>query len=217
MAEEEDWQSSGEAIKPEYFEHPTEGYISYDPNTLAINPRRQGHRPINYPISLPGKFWGTRQPFTPTCGEPREGHAGCSKWYGCKIGQMFAGVGPVNVRMKKHGTVSFDVCTAYFETTRDGKTTSQLHNGIDGWKLDTSDTTHPMLGRTWAIKAGLLNEESSREKVIATKPRVSWEEIPNLGPPWWSKMVEKGLELPEIAKKFPRKLWDKTTKGKKSA
>jgi len=117
---------------------------------------------------------------------------------------MFEGIGPVNVRVKNLSTVSAAPCTDFFEVTRNGKPTSPIHMGLDGWKLDTSDTTYPQLGRTWAIKAGLLDVESSREKIMATKPRVSWEEIPNLGPPWWKKMLEKGLPLPEISKRFPK-------------
>ena len=38
-------QTGGERVLPEYFEHPTEGYLSYDPNTLYISPHRDGHRP----------------------------------------------------------------------------------------------------------------------------------------------------------------------------
>ncbi len=201
--EDQEWQNSGEAVKPEYYDHPNEGYLAYDPNTMVINPNRDGQRPINKPIALTGPFWGTKQPGVQTCAEPGNGMRGCDKWYGCKLGQQFPGIGPVQVRAKKLNTVTAANCYDFFETTRNGKPTSAMHMGLEGWKLDMTDTTYPQLGRTWAIKAGLLDVESSREKIMATKPKVSWEEIPNLGPMWWKKMLEKGLPLPEISEKFP--------------
>ena len=127
--------NSGEAIKPEYFEHPDEGWLSYDPSTLYISPRREDKKPINRPISLQGKFWGTKQPGVPTCSEPSDGNAGCGKWAACPM-KKFPWVGPGTVIMKVRGKVSSANCYDYFETTRNGRPITQTHYGIDGWKLD---------------------------------------------------------------------------------
>lgn len=216
MNEFDDVGSTGEATRPEYFEHPEHGWLSFDPNTMAISPNRDGHRPINKPIFLPLKFQKAKQPSIPTCREPGPGEMGCSKWYGCKIGQMYNNV-VGNVIMKKHGARSAAKCYDYFETTRGGRTTSQSHYGHDGWELDFSKTTIPVLGRTEAVGAGKLNEESSREKVISSKPRV-WEmEIGDLLPPWWRLMKEKGLPLPEAAKQYPKLTEEPRQNRKKSA
>jgi hypothetical protein len=194
-------ENTGEAVKPEYFEHPSEGWVSYDPRTMYINSGSQGvkhHRPI----ALTGKFVGTKQPHVSTCSEPVEGNRGCAKWAGCPM-KKFPYVGPGNVIMEKHGMVTFAPCYDYFETTRQGKPVSQLHYGMEGYKLDVSRTSVPVLGRTGAVMAGKLNEESSRQAVLASKAKV-WEmEIGDLLPPWWGLMKRKGLPLPESAKMYP--------------
>lgn len=200
---EDEWQTTGEAIKPEHVEIPGVGYLSYDPNTLYINPARDGHAPINKPVKMTGEFFGTKQPYLPTCSEPGPGNVGCSKWHGCKIGQMYKHVGPGYVIAKKLGTVTMMPCTDYFETTRGGRPTSQLHYGMEGYKLDTSRTTIDVLSRDWAIEKGILTDESSREKIMATKPRVCQREVGDLLPPWWPLMKKKGLPLPEAAEHYP--------------
>lgn len=194
--------NAGESILPEYFEHPAEGYLSYDPNTLYINPHRDGQKPISHPIMMVGKFFGTKQPGVPTCSEPGEGNKGCQKWYGCPM-KKYAHIGPGTVIMEKHGTVTASNCYDYFETTRGGRATSQNHYGLDGYKLNTSRTTIDVLGRTAAVAAGKLNEESSRQGVMASKPQVWQMEIGWLLAPWWPLMKKKGLELPPTAEHFP--------------
>ena len=193
---------SQEAGKPEYFNHPEHGYLAYDPNTLYISNTRDGQKPINVPIKLSGKFVGTKQPMIPTCSEPTQGNAGCPKWAGCPF-KKFPYVGPGNVIMRKHGTVSMSVCYDYYETTRNGRAVSQNHHGMDGWTLDTSRTTIDVLGRTKAIQEGRLNEESSRQAVMASKPQVWQMEIGDLLPPWWPLMKKKGLALPQSAELYP--------------
>lgn len=208
--------NSGEAYKPEYVDIPGEGYLAYDPNTLAINPTRPGSRPVNHPIKLTGKFFGTKQPLIPTCSEPGNGNMGCPKWHGCPIGQRYPHVGPGNVVMKKLGTVTFAKCTDYFETTRGGRPTSQNHYGIDGYKLDTSRTTMDVLSRDWAVTAGILKPESTTQQILSTPARVCEREVGDLLPPWWPLMKKKAdairaaggevppaLQLPESAKHYP--------------
>jgi len=190
-----EWESSGEAVKPEYFEHPSEGWLSFDPNTKAINPRRDGQPPINHPISLVGKFVGTRQPFIQTCSEPGPNNVGCPKFAGCPIGQKYPGSGPGMVIMRQHATVSMARCTDYFEVTRGGKATSQNHYGIDGWKLDTTRTTINVLGS--------IPVQNQFGQNVGVKKSVWQKEIPDLLPPWWPLMKEKGLPLPEQAKLYP--------------
>lgn len=199
-----DWSdTSGESLPQEWMEHPDEGWISYDPRTLYINKTpAEGGVKHNRPIKLHGQFVGTKQPYVRTCSEPTEGNAGCPKWAGCPF-KKFPHVGPGLLRIKKRGTVSMARCDDYYESTRQGRPTSQMHLGMDGWELDLSDTTFPQLGRDWAIKAGLLDETSPREKVIAAKPKISWHEIGDLLPPWWPLLKKKGLPLPESAKRYP--------------
>lgn len=194
--------NAGESIIPEYFEHPTEGYLEYDPNTLYINPNRHGQRPISHPIVMTGKFFGTKQPMVPTCSEPSEGNRGCSKWYGCPL-KKYRHVGPGNVIMRKHGTVSMSACYDYFETTRGGRPTSQLHHGIDGWKLDTSRTTVDILGRTWAFESGKLNADSTAAEINATRARKGEMEMGDLLPMWWPLQKKKGLPLHPSAVHYP--------------
>lgn len=203
MSNEDEWTTSGEIVKPEYHEFPGVGYLSYDPNTLYVSDRRDGQSPIHKPVKMVGKFFGTKQPHVPTCSEPGPGNKGCSKWHGCKIGQMWKHVGPGNVVMKKLNTVTFAPCYDYFETTNGGRPTSQNHYGIDGYKLDTTRTTFDVLSRDWAIQAGILNDESSREKIMATRPRKSEREVGDLLPPWWPLLKKKGQPLPESAEHYP--------------
>ena len=206
--------TAGEVVKPEYFEHPQEGWLSYDPNTLHISPNKDGQKPVSHPIALTGKFWGTKQAGISTCSEPREGNRGCSKWSGCKIGQRFPHVGPGTVIMKFRGTVSSANCYDYFESTRGGRPTSQSHYGMDGWTLDTTRTTIDVLGRTAAIDKGKLNVESTRQAVVGSKPQVWQMEIGGLLPPWWPMMKKKGLPLPESAKHYPELAEDDENENK---
>jgi hypothetical protein len=190
-------QVSQEAQVKEWFDHPTEGFIAFDPNTLYLDPVKHSR-----PIEMPEKFVGTRQPFVRTCSEPSEKNLGCGKWAGCPF-KKFPYVGPGNVIMKKHGTVSMSACYDYYESTRGGRPVSQNHYGIDGWELATDRTTIDVLGRTAHVKSKKLTEESSREKTISSKPSVWQMEVGNLLPPWWPMMKKKGLKLPESAKRYP--------------
>jgi len=178
------------------------GWLSFDPNTMQISPRRDGGKPVSHPISLPGKFWGTKQAGVPTCSEPGHGNKGCSKWAGCPMKQ-FPHVGPGTVIMKMRGSVSASNCYDYFESTVGGRPTSQLHHGMDGWKLDTTRTTIDVLGRTAAIEKGKLDVESSRQAVLGSKPQVWQMEVGGLLPPWWPMMKKKGLPLPDSAEHYP--------------
>lgn len=195
-------QTSAPSVVPEYFEHPTEGWLEYDPNTLYINPARQGHKPVNHPIAMTGKFFGTKQPMVPTCSEPSESNKGCPKWYGCPM-KNFPHVGPGIVIMKKMGRRDMSHCYDFFETTRGGKPTSQSHHGLDGWELDVEHTTIPMKGRTEYIQKGTLDVESSAQAVKAAKPKVWEHEIGGLLAPWWPLMKKKGVALPAQADHYP--------------
>lgn len=194
--------NSGESITPEYFEHPTEGWLRYDPSTLYIDANKDGQKPVSHPIAMEGKFFGTKQPHVPTCSEPGNGNAGCPKWHGCPL-KKYMHVGPGNVIMRKHGTVSMSVCYDYFETTRGGRPASQLHHGLDGWKLDVDRTTIDIYGRTWAFESGKLNVNSTAAEINATKPRRNEMEIGGLLPMWWPLMKKKGLALPTQAQHYP--------------
>lgn len=195
-------ETSGESVLPEYFEHPSEGYLEYDPNTLYINPNRPGQKQINHPIVMTGKFFGTKQPMLPTCSEPGPGNRGCDKWYGCPL-KKYMHIGPGNLIIRKHGTVSMAICYDYYETTRGGRPTSQMHLGLEGWKLDTTRTTIDVLGRTEAIVTGKLNVESSREAVLASKPKVWQMPIGDLAPMWWPLVKKKGEQLHPAAAHYP--------------
>ena len=194
--------TSGEAMVPEYFEHPTEGYLSYDPGTLYISANRDGQKPISHPIQMTGKFFGTKQPNVPTCSEPGEGNKGCSKWAACPMKQ-WRHIGPGTVIMKKHGTVSAANCYDYWETLRGGRPSSQMHLGMDGWELDTSRTTIDVLGRGWAIAEGVINKKSTQEEIRNTRPRKEELEMGGLLAPWWPLLKKKGLPLPAAAEHYP--------------
>lgn len=198
---------AGEAVRMEAFQHGTEGWLDYDPNTLTIQAHREGSKPVNKPISLTGKFFGTKQPQVPTCSEPSEGNAGCSKWYGCPM-KKYPHSGPGVVIIRKKGTVGAVNCYDFFETTRGGRPTSQTHYGLDGWSLDTSRTTIDILGRSWAIKDGTINKKSTPEEIKNTRPRKEELEMGGLLAPWWSLMKKKGLELPEQAQYYPELVED---------
>ena len=198
-------QSSGEAIK-EFVNIPGHGFASFDPNTMVINGHNEpdGLR-ASAPVELPKRFWKTKQPHIRTCSEPVEGNAGCPKWPGCKIGQKYpyVGPGPVIMRDRGIGPPTMAMCYDFFETTRGGRSTSQNHYGLDGFKLDTSRTTIEMLGRTNALQSGRLSEESSRQAVVGSKPSVSEHEVHGLLPPWWPMMKKKGLPLPASSELYP--------------
>jgi hypothetical protein len=194
--------ASRESSLPEYFEHPDVGYIEYDPNTLYISANRDGQSPIHSPIKMVGKFFGTKQPNVPTCSEPGEGNRGCPKWAGCPL-KSHKHIGPGNVIMEKHGNVSMSACYDYFETTIGGRPVSQLHHGMDGWKLNTERTTISILGRTWAFAKGLLNVNSTTKEIMAVPAKRGEMEIGDLLPPWWPLMKKKGLPLPPSAEHYP--------------
>lgn len=194
--------SSGERVLPEYFEHPTEGYLEYDPNTLYINPNRDGQKPISHPIMMTGKFFGTKQPQVPTCSEPGEGNRGCHSWHGCPL-KKYMHIGPGQVIMRKRDNVSMSVCYDYFETTRGGRPSTQLHHGLDGWKLDTTRTTIDIYGRTWAYESGKLNVNSTAAEVNATKPKKGEMEMGDLLAPWWPLQKKKGLQLHPSSEHYP--------------
>jgi hypothetical protein len=180
---------SGEIGEPEYLEHPSEGFIPYDPNTLYIAPLK--HR---NPIILPGKFAGTKQPGVSTCSEPVQGNIGCAKWAGCPF-KKYPYVGPGSVIMKHKATVSAAPCYHFYESTRNGRPTSQMHYGMNGWKLDTTRTTIDVLGSVPVTNP--LGQTVSVKKGI-------WQmEIADLLPPWWPMMKAKGLPLPHGAELYP--------------
>lgn len=195
-------KNAGESVLPEYFEHPSEGYLQYDPNTLYISASRDGQGPISHPIIMTGKFFGTKQPNVPTCSEPSAGNRGCPKWYGCPL-KKYVHIGPGNVIMRKHNNVSMSACYDYFETTRGGRPSSQLHHGLDGWSLDTSRTTIDIYGRTWAFESGKLNVNSTAAEINATKPKKGEMEIGDLLAPWWPLQKKKGLPLHPAAEHYP--------------
>lgn len=199
--------SSQESVLPEYFQHPTEGYLAYDPRTLYIEAARTGHKPVSHPITMTGKFFGTKQPQVPTCSEPSEGNVGCSKWYGCPM-KKWKHVGPGNVIMEKLGRVDMAPCYHFFETTRGGRATSQMHYGMEGWKLNTDRTTIDVLGRTQYIQEGKLDIESSAQAVKAARPKVWQMEIGDLLPPWWGLQKKKGLPLHPASEHYPELIED---------
>jgi hypothetical protein len=194
--------NSRESVLPEYFEHPDVGYLEFDPNTLYINGNREGQKPINKPLAMLGKFFGSKQPGVPTCSEPGPGNQGCAKWYGCPM-KKYMHVGPGVVIMEKHGKRSMSHCYDFFETTRGGRATSQLHHGLDGWKLNTEATTIDVWGRTHAFESGKLNVNSTPAEIQAVRPKAGQMEIGGLLAPWWPLMKKKGLELPQQAENYP--------------
>ena len=199
--------TSGEAMVPEYFEHPTAGYLSYDPGTLYISPNRDGQKPIGKPISMPGKFFGTKQPYVPTCSEPSEGNRGCEKWAACPMKQ-WRHIGPGTVIIKKHGHVGAANCYDYWEVMRGGRPSTQMHLGLEGWVLDTTRTTIDVLGRGWAIVEGVINKQSSPEEIRNVRPRKEQMEMGGLLAPWWPLLKKKGLPLPEAAERYPELVED---------
>lgn len=195
-------ENVGETVKPDHFEHPDLGWLAYDPQTLYISPSREGQRPIVKPIKMIGKFFGTKQPIVPTCSEPGPGNMGCSKWPACPM-KKWPHVGPGMVIMSKTGTRSFSNCYDYFEATSRGRPVSQVHYGMQGWKLDTGHTSIPVMGRTEAVQLGKLGPESSREAVMASRPK-AWEmEVGDLLPPWWPLLKKKGFVLPQSSEHYP--------------
>jgi len=194
--------TDGDPTVPEYFEHPEVGWLQYDPSTLWINDKRDGQRPLNSPIAMTGKFFGTKQPYVPSCSEPGEGNKGCPKWAGCPL-KKWKHVGPGIVIIRKQNTVSMSKCTDYFETMRGGRPASQAHLGQEGWELATDRTTIDMLGRTAAFQSGKLTTDSTEAQVKAVRASVSQVEVGGLLAPWWPLMKKKGLELPEQANHYP--------------
>ena len=64
-------QTHQPATVTDYFEHPEEGFLQYQPSTLRILGRGPQTPPIKQPIKLHGEFIGTKQPNVPTCSEPQ--------------------------------------------------------------------------------------------------------------------------------------------------
>ena len=117
-------------------------------------------------------------------------------------------VGPGTVVMRKHSTVSFANCYDYWEVMRGGRPSSQMHLGLEGWKLDTTRTTIDVLGRSWAITEGVINKKSSPEELKNVRPRKEEMEVGGLLPPWWPLLKKKGLPLPESAQHYPELVED---------
>ena len=194
--------TEGDPTVPEYFKHPDAGWLEYDPRTLYVSDRRDGQKPLNAPIAMTGKFFGTKQPYVPTCSEPTEGNKGCPKWAGCPM-KKWKHSGPGIVIIRKQNTISMSKCTDYFETMRGGRPASQMHLGMEGWELATDRTTIEMLGRTNAFASGKLDTDSTEAQVKAVRASVAEVEVGGLLAPWWPLMKKKGLELPEQAKHYP--------------
>ena len=188
-------QVSQPATVTEYIKHPEEGYLQYQPSTMRIIGRGPGKPPIKQPIKLYGKFIGTKQPGVPTCSEPGLGNAGCNKWAGCPF-KALPFVGPMQLIIEHHGTVSNSHCFDYYETIDDrGKPLTNRHYGMDGWKVDTTRTTIDVRGHVPVTNA-------LGQKIGATS-NIWQKEIPDLGPPWWPEMKRKGLPLPPAAQIYP--------------
>lgn len=189
-------QVSQPATVTEYVKHPEEGYLQYQPSTMRIMGRGPGKPPVKQPIKLHGPFIGTKQPNIPTCSEPDPGkNAGCAKWAGCPF-KALPYVGPMQLIIEHHGTVSNAHCYDYYETIDDrGRPLTNRHLGMDGWKVDTSRTTIDVLGHVPVTNA--------LGQTIGKTSSVWQKEIPDLGPPWWPEMKRKGLQLPPGAALYP--------------
>jgi len=189
-------QTHQPATVTDYVKHPDEGYLQYQPSTMRILGRGPGKPPIKQPIKLHGPFIGTKQPNVPTCSEPDPGkNAGCAKWAGCPF-KALPYVGPMQLIIEHHGTVSNAHCYDYYETIDDrGRPLTNRHLGMDGWKVETSRTTIDVLGHVPVTNA--------LGQTIGKTSSVWQKEIPDLGPPWWPEMKRKGLTLPPAAEIYP--------------
>lgn len=189
-------QTHQPAVQKEFFKHPEEGYLEYQPSTMRILGRGPQRPPIKQPIKLFGPFIGTNQPNVPTCSEPVPGrNAGCGKWAGCPF-KALPYVGPMQVIMEHNGTRSNSHCYDYYETIDDrGRPLTNRHYGLDGWKIDTEHTTIELRGHV-----PITNQLGQK---IGASANVWEKEIPDLGPPWWPMMRRKGLPLPPAAKMYP--------------
>ena len=186
----------------EYFQHPDEGYLEYEPSTQRIRGKGPMQPPITHPIRLAGvldgqgrSLVGTKQPYLQTCSEPGEHNRGCDKWHGCPF-KALPYVGPMSLRIKKNEAVNTTTCYQFYESLDNrGRPISQNHLGLDGWKVDVTATTHPMLGYV-PVKDQFGN--------VTGKVQSRWErEIPNLGPPWWPLLKKKGQPIPDAAALYP--------------
>ena len=189
-------QVSQPATVTDFFEHPEEGFLQYQPSTKRILGRGPGQPPIKQPIKLHGDFVGTNQPNVPTCSEPIPGrNAGCAKWAGCPF-KALPFVGPMQLIIKHHKTVSNAHCYDYYETIDDrGKPLTNRHYGMDGWKVDTTRTTIDVRGHS-----PITNQLGQK---IGQTVGIWQKEIHDLGPPWWPILKKKGLPLPPAAKLYP--------------
>jgi hypothetical protein len=188
-------QTHQPAVQTEFFKHPDEGYLQYQPSTMRILGKGPGQSAIKQPIKLHGAFIGTKQPSVPTCSEPGPGNAGCNKWAGCPF-KALPFVGPMQLIIEHHGTVSNAHCYDYYETIDDsGRPLTNRHYGMDGWKVDVSRTTIDVRGHVPVTNA--LGQK------IGAHANVWQKEINDLGPPWWPELKRKGLPLPPAAALYP--------------
>lgn len=184
------------SILLESFEHPKHGYLDFDPHTLAIH-QPDGKRPFDKPIGLPDQFMGTKQPHVPTCSEPMPGNKGCPKWHGCPL-KAFPNIGPGQVIAKKKDAISAWDCFDFFsERDVHGKLIYQINGVEDGWKMDVTRTTTPVMGTHPIL-------DKNGEDTGKTRRGVWQKEWPDLLPYWWPLLKKQGKPLPEAAKRYPQ-------------
>lgn len=124
------------------------------------------------------------------------GNAGCPKWHGCPL-KKFPYIGPGQVLMKKKDAYSVVECHEFFsEKDIQGKLIYQINWVEQGWKMDTSRTTTPVLGST-----PVYNQHGLK---VGVQRGIWQKEWPDLLPYWWPLLKKQGKPLPESAKRYPQ-------------
>lgn len=172
------------------------GWLDYEPISKII---RQPAKHINWPIGMPGQFHGTSQPQIPTCRKADGFNATCPKAAECPIAQAgLTHLGPGMVILKKRDAVTAMECYHYFGAhDQRGWQVHQINMVDDGWKMDTSRTTIPVMG-----SVPVMNRLGQKTGEIR---RGDWEkEVPDLLPYWWPLLKKQGKPLPEAALHYPQ-------------
>lgn len=181
----------------EYFRDARHGWLEFEPISKVVR-QPKGKKPIVWPIALPEQLIGTDQPQVPTCSLPGPNNKGCPKALKCPIANMgLKHLGPGYVIMRKLDAVSQMSCHDFFGADdAQGRPLYQINYGEQGWKMDTSITTVPIMGSEHHYNAQGQKTGTSH---------VEWEkEVPDLLPYWWPLLKKQGKPLPAAAKRFPQ-------------
>lgn len=179
----------------EHFVDPKHGWLDFEPISKVV---QRPKKPIIWPIALPPQLAGTEQPHVPTCDLPSPTTMGCPKASKCPIAHMrLKHLGPGTVIMRNRDAVSQIACHEFFGADdASGKPIYQINYGEQGWKMDVTRTTVPVMGSK-------IHFDHHGNKIGAS--REAWEkEVPDLLPYWWPLLKKEGKPLPEAAKRFPQ-------------